>query len=76
MNWDVPWSLVTLEQRLGRIHRVGQTRDVDLFNLIACGDPARETPTRLCSTISWRPANELDGKMFDSLALVGERLLG
>ena len=44
VNWDVPWSLVTLEQRLGRIHRVGQTRDVDLFNLIAVRDPRRRRP--------------------------------
>jgi SNF2 family DNA or RNA helicase len=37
VNWDIPWSLVRLEQRMGRIHRLGQTRDVELYNLIATG---------------------------------------
>ena len=74
VNWDVPWSLVTLEQRLGRIHRVGQTRDVDLFNLIAVETREGDAHATLLNNLV-AAANELDGKMFDSLALVGERLL-
>ena len=74
VNWDVPWSLVTLEQRLGRIHRVGQTRDVDLFNLIAVETREGAAHATLLNNLV-AAANELDGKMFDSLALVGERLL-
>lgn len=73
-NWDVPWSLVTLEQRFGRIHRVGQSRDVDLYNLIALDTlEGRAHATLLDNLVA--AANELDGKMFDSLALVGEMLL-
>ena len=74
VNWDVPWSLVTLEQRLGRIHRVGQTRDVDLFNLIAVETREGDAHATLLNNLV-AAANELDGKMFDSLALVGELLL-
>lgn len=74
VNWDVPWSLVTLEQRLGRIHRVGQTRDVDLYNLIAVETREGDAHATLLNNLV-AAANELDGKMFDSLALVGERLL-
>ena len=74
VNWDVPWSLVTLEQRLGRIHRVGQTRDVDLFNLIAVETREGDAHSTLLNNLV-AAANELDGKMFDSLALVGERVM-
>ena len=74
VNWDVPWSLVTLEQRLGRIHRVGQTRDVDLYNLIAVDTREGDAHTTLLDNLV-AAANELDGKMFDSLAVVGELLL-
>ena len=74
VNWDVPWSLVTLEQRFGRIHRVGQARDVALYNLIAVGTREGDAHTTLLDNLV-AAANELDGKMFDSLALVGELLL-
>ena len=43
VNYDIPWSLVRLEQRMGRIHRVGQTRDVFLYNLVATDTREGET---------------------------------
>lgn len=35
INWDIPWNPNRLEQRMGRIHRYGQKRDVLVFNLVA-----------------------------------------
>jgi superfamily II DNA or RNA helicase len=71
VNWDIPWSLVTLEQRMGRIHRVGQIRDVELYNLIATGTREGEVLQVLLGNFVVA-ANRLDGKMFDSLSLVAE----
>lgn len=35
INWDIPWNPNRLEQRMGRIHRYGQKRDVLVFNMVA-----------------------------------------
>lgn len=35
INFDIPWNPNRLEQRMGRIHRYGQTREVYIFNLVA-----------------------------------------
>jgi len=35
INYDMPWNPTRLEQRLGRIHRIGQDRDVYAFNFVA-----------------------------------------
>ncbi len=37
VNFDLPWNPMRIEQRVGRIHRVGQDRPVDIFNLAAKG---------------------------------------
>ena len=33
VNFDLPWNPMKIEQRIGRLHRIGQTRDVFIFNL-------------------------------------------
>jgi|SRR5690554_4051610 len=33
INYDLPWNPMKLEQRIGRIHRLGQTSNVNIFNL-------------------------------------------
>jgi superfamily II DNA or RNA helicase len=35
INYDLPWNPTRLEQRLGRIHRIGQERDCYVFNFVA-----------------------------------------
>ncbi len=35
VNFDLPWNPMKIEQRVGRIHRIGQTREVFVFNLCA-----------------------------------------
>ncbi len=37
INFDLPWNPMQIEQRLGRIHRIGQEHDVVLTNLVALG---------------------------------------
>jgi superfamily II DNA or RNA helicase len=35
INYDMPWNPTRLDQRMGRIHRIGQERDVYVFNFVA-----------------------------------------
>jgi hypothetical protein len=35
INYDIPWNPNRLEQRMGRIHRYGQKKDVYMFNIVA-----------------------------------------
>jgi SNF2 family DNA or RNA helicase len=37
INYDLPWDPMLIEQRIGRVHRIGQERDVFVFNLVLAG---------------------------------------
>jgi len=37
VNYDLPWNPMVVEQRIGRLHRIGQKREVHIVNLAAAG---------------------------------------
>ena len=37
INFDIPWNPMAIEQRIGRIDRIGQIREVFIFNLVTSG---------------------------------------
>lgn len=37
INFDLPWNPMRVEQRIGRVHRLGQTEDVQIYNLCTLG---------------------------------------
>lgn len=37
INYDLPWNPLRLEQRIGRVHRIGQTEPVQIYNLVCAG---------------------------------------
>ena len=47
INMDVPWNPAVLEQRIGRVHRIGQQRGVEVINLISAGTIEEDMLSRL-----------------------------
>ena len=41
INYDLPWNPQRIEQRIGRCHRYGQTRDVTVVNFLCRGNEAQ-----------------------------------
>src|SRR4030095_261365 len=37
VNFDLPWNPMVIEQRIGRLHRFGQSSEVEVYNLCARG---------------------------------------
>ena len=37
VNYDLPWNPMKIEQRIGRVHRIGQSREVHVYSLCAKG---------------------------------------
>ncbi len=76
INYDIPWNPNRLEQRFGRIHRIGQTEICHLWNLVSSETREGEVFKRLFDKLN-EEKNTLGGKVFDVLGKVtyGERPL-
>ena len=52
INFDVPWNPMAIEQRIGRIDRIGQSREVFVFNLVTRGTVEEQVLALLDEKIS------------------------
>ena len=66
INYDLPWNPNRLEQRFGRIHRIGQTEVCHLWNLVSQETREGIVFQRLFSKLEEERA-ALGGKVFDIL---------
>src|SRR5579884_644453 len=66
VNYDLPWNPNRLEQRFGRIHRIGQTEVCHLWNLVARDTREGEVYHRLLEKLD-EERGALGGQVFDVL---------
>lgn len=59
-NYDLPWNPMAVEQRIGRIHRYGQTETAQIYNLVAEG------------TIEEKVYSILEEKLLDIARTIGK----
>ena len=69
INYDLPWNPNRLEQRFGRIHRIGQTEVCHLWNLVANETREGYVFQRLFLKLE-EERQALGGKVFDILGKV------
>ncbi len=66
INYDLPWNPNRIEQRFGRIHRIGQTEVCHLWNLVADETREGEVFSRLLKKLEAESA-ALQGRVFNVL---------
>ena len=71
VNYDLPWNPNRLEQRFGRIHRIGQTEVCHLWNLVAKETREGDVYHRLLLKLEVE-SQALKGRVFDILGEVFE----
>jgi SNF2 family DNA or RNA helicase len=69
VNYDLPWNPNRLEQRFGRIHRIGQTEVCHLWNLVAYETREGEVYHTLLEKLK-EASKALGGQVFDVLGRV------
>ena len=69
VNYDLPWNPNRLEQRFGRIHRIGQTEVCHLWNLVAEETREGEVYITLLKKLD-EARHALGGQVFDVLGKV------
>jgi len=73
VNYDLPWNPNRLEQRFGRIHRIGQTEVCHLWNLVAKETREGSVYHRLLKKLEVE-GEALSGRVFDILGEVFEEI--
>lgn len=71
VNYDLPWNPNRLEQRFGRIHRIGQTEVCHLWNMVAAETREGDVFQRLFEKLQVE-REALGGRVFDILGEVFE----
>jgi superfamily II DNA or RNA helicase len=71
VNYDLPWNPNRLEQRFGRIHRIGQTEVCHLWNMVASETREGDVFQRLFEKLEVE-RDALGGRVFDILGEVFE----
>lgn len=66
VNYDLPWNPNRIEQRFGRIHRIGQTEVCHLWNLVATETREGDVFDRLLKKLD-QQRESLGGSVFDVL---------
>ena len=66
VNYDLPWNPNRLEQRFGRIHRIGQTEVCHLWNLVADETREGDVYRKLLDKLE-QARQSLGGQVFDVL---------
>ena len=66
VNYDLPWNPNRLEQRFGRIHRIGQTEVCHLWNLVAEETREGDVYRKLLEKLA-QARTTLGGQVFDVL---------
>jgi len=69
INYDLPWNPNRIEQRFGRIHRIGQTEVCHMWNLVASETREGMVFQRLFEKLT-QASKALKGKVFDVLGKV------